>query len=146
MKRPSAPALLALGSAALLALLGLAWVNSPAVGAFPVLALWTLPAAALAGWGRRGLGASRSLLPGRRWAVALAGLWLLLLWTAWVELGSIWVLDGLILREPRWTEVGRVVTWIPFALALLFALAMLGLALEGRYRLMHPEKYRAKGP
>jgi len=133
-----------MGWAALMGLLCLAWVNSPAVGTFPGLLAWTpLAVAAAVGSGRWLVGTS--LLPRRGWAAMMAALWLLLLWTAWVKLGSTWILDGLILREPRWTDMGRVLKWLPFAVALLFTLAMLALSLEARYRLLHPEKYPARG-
>ena len=138
--KPGPASLLAAGWAALLALLGLAWVNSPAVGVLPVLLVWSIPALSLTAWSWRWLGRRTSLLPEPAWALALLALWIALIVLLWQDVGRVLVLDGLILRRPLLSTAGRVVTWTPFVFALLVALMMLGLSLETRHRLAHPEK------
>ena len=141
MKTPRSAALLAATWAALLALLGWLWVNTPALGHTPALLAWTLPAAALGAWTRRRLGGTVPL-PGAAGVYAAVALgWTALLVLAWRDLGREMAMDGMILREPVRELAGRVVTWTPFVAALLFGLAMLALSLEARYRLAHPEKY-----
>lgn len=143
--RRAVPAIvLATAWAAGLILLAIAWTRSPFTGPGPMFVAWSVVGIPLTvwSWTRFRAWGIRQLPRSPLFLLLLSGTWAVAAWFAVSPLPAIWVMDGIIMREPAVRVLGTALQWIPGLFGIVLSTGGLAAALESRYRLLRGQVER----